>query len=186
MSETRIIKVGPICETVQYVPWRNDANNKKKIFKAWWWWSACLPSIPTMWVRFPKKSTVFCNHCWLKINKNEVWGSVYLSLPTIMWSRVRVLSTPSNIALYLSLYWEKDEYKQKEAGLGPYLKKRRNGLAQFFKKGKTFFLSTTLSSSFIVGSDWCVCVVAWRNYASMASMQFRVVGAVGVIIKSTQ
>ena len=59
------------------------------------------------------------------------WGcrhsSVVLSAPTILQSWVRVPSTPSmllmsNCVLYLSLYWEKEENKQKEA----YIKKNQD------------------------------------------------------------
>ena len=52
-------------------------------------------------------------------------SSMVLSAPTILWPRVQIPSTPSMRFQFvlLELYWEKNENKEKEAKIGPFLKK---------------------------------------------------------------
>ena len=51
-------------------------------------------------------------------------SSVVSSAPTILRPQVRIPSTPSMLFQFvlLKLYRENDENKQKEAGIGPFLK----------------------------------------------------------------
>ena len=62
-------------------------------------------------------------------DKNINWGgrhsSVVSSAPTILHPWVQIPSTPSVLFqfLLLKLWWEKDDNKQKEAEIGPFLKK---------------------------------------------------------------
>ena len=54
-------------------------------------------------------------------------SSVVSSAPTILQPRVRIPSTPSMLFQFvlLKLYRENNENKQKEAGIGPFLIKKK-------------------------------------------------------------
>ena len=50
-------------------------------------------------------------------------GSVVSSAPTILQPPVRIPSTPSTLfSIFMQLWWEKNENRQKEAGIGPFKK----------------------------------------------------------------
>ena len=68
---------------------------------------------------------------WSQIPTENTTESYYkrmvAAIPTILRPRVRIPSTPSTLFQFvlLKFYRENNENKQKEAGIGPFLKKRR-------------------------------------------------------------